>query len=182
MVPLPPNTLNKLHKILDKTKLKKSLLLRVSDGTLLGLVRDEALIPHDNDVDFDVVWSKKSVDDVRSIAKSEDWRLIREVKYCGRIQQLAYHDVDGAIFDFIFWAVDERFSINFSEPHAYRVMPSKFLTELVSSDVRGFEYDVPDSLDDWLVYRYGLNWEVPQSAKGDWKLDCGDLAKAWWIK
>ena len=87
---------------------------------------------------------------------------------------------DEVIFGFIFWVSDEHFCINFSEPGCYRVMPSTCLTNLQDKEINGVCYKIPVKIEEWLVYRYGSDWNVPQFEKGDWKLDCGDIGLAWW--
>ena len=180
--PLPSNALDKLNFLLDADVHFESLQIRVSDGTLLGLVRDGCLIKHDNDIDFDVIWSKSAEKKISKLAKLKKWTLIRKVVFHGRIQQLAYYDQDEVIFDFIFWVADERFCINFSEPGCYRVMPSAFLTNLKDKEINGVCYQIPEKIEEWLIYRYGSDWKVPQFEKGDWKLDCGDIGLAWWME
>lgn len=180
--PLPSNALNKLNLLLESDDHFESLQIRVSDGTLLGLIRDGCLIKHDNDIDFDVIWSRRAEKQIFKLAKSKKWTLIRKVVFRGRIQQLAYYDEDEVIFDFIFWVSDERFCINFSEPLCYRVMPSFFLNDLIEKDINGVRYKIPVKIEEWLIYRYGSDWNVPQFEKGDWKLDCGDIGHAWWME
>jgi hypothetical protein len=180
--PLPSNALDKLNSLLESEDHFRPLQIRVSDGTLLGLARDSCLIKHDNDIDFDVVWSKSAEKVIHQLAKSKNWTLIRKVVFHGRIQQLAYYDQDEVIFDFIFWVADKRFCINFSEPGCYRVMPSSFLNDLMEKEINGVCYKIPVKIEEWLVYRYGSDWNVPQLQKGDWKLDCGDIGNAWWME
>ena len=60
-------------------------------------------------------------------------------------------------------------------------MNKKFLTKMVKENINGFNYFVPKDKKEWLEFRYGRNWNIPQTKKGDWKKDCGDLGKAWWI-
>lgn len=179
--PLPLNSEKKLKIILNLFDKSSDLVLRLSDGSLLGLLRDGNLIKHDNDIDFDVLWSKNSVKIIENIAKDLEWSSMRKVSYKKRIQQLTYYDEERIIYDFIFWSLDDRFAINFSEPKYFRIMNKKFLTKMVKENINGFNYFVPKDKKEWLEFRYGRNWNIPQTKKGDWKKDCGDLGKAWWI-
>ena len=159
----------------------ENLNVRVSDGTLLGILREKKLIDHDNDIDFDVEWNEEAEQNIKLIAKKYNWKMIRKVFYNHKVQQLTYFDSEEVIFDFIFWSTDERFAINFSEPGHFRIMESRFLINLVNKEVDNFSFLVPFNYDEWLIYRYGKDWNIPKKTKGDWKDDCGDLGKAWWI-
>ena len=179
--PLPLSSGSKLKRLIDDLTNNQDLIIRISDGTLLGLFRDGRLIPHDNDIDFDVEWSRESEKIIKSIAKKNSWKIIRKVSYCKKLQQLTYFDEEKVIFDFIFWSTDARFAINFSEPGHFRVMHSKYLLDLVKKNIGEFNYLIPRDSEEWLIYRYGKNWNIPQLSKKDWKDDCGDLGRAWWL-
>ena len=177
---LLPNAFIKLSYINQELLLKLDVC-RIADGTLLGVIRDNCLIAHDNDIDIDVKWTSENVGLVVEFAKSQRWRLGRKVVYNNRVQQLTYYDHENEIFDFIFWSVDERFALNFSEPKCIRIMKSEMLTSLRRFEVNGEFFQVPANVEDWAVYRYGRNWCIPENRKGDWTETCGDLAIAWWI-
>ena len=179
--PLHTTAGDKLKDLLRYFENCSDIEVRISDGSLLGILRDGKLIEHDNDIDFDLVWSKRSEKIIKKLSQDKNWKLIRKVTYKGRIQQLSYYDDLEIIYDFIFWSLDERFAINFSEPHCYRIMKEEFLTKLVKENIEGFDYLVPQAKLEWLNYRYGKNWKFPENSKKDWKIDCGDLGKAWWL-
>lgn len=182
MKPLPPATSLKLKFVLDKLQ-PKIKHFRISDGTLLGIYRDRKLIPHDNDLDFDVEYANQNLLKIKQLACDEAWTLGRHVKYHGITQQLTYYDEEHVIFDFIFWRSDGVFSINFSEPNKFRIMPQGFLQNLRSEyfDEIGTQVNIPQDAADWAAYRYGRSWNVPETSKGDWTETCGDLGRAWWL-
>lgn len=177
------NTYLEINKINSKL-LPKLTNARFSDGTLLGLIRDGCLIPHDNDVDIDVEYSSKNVSVILDFAKNLNWILGRKVEYFDRIQQLTFYDEHEDIYDFIFWSVDNRFCINFSEPGSYRVMPSEYLNDLKKIELIdvGLIIFAPRKTKEWARYRYGSSWDVPEGSKGTWQETCGDIGAAWWIK
>lgn len=182
MKPLPPTASVKLKSVL--TQLQKEIeYIRVSDGTLLGLFRDGRLIPHDNDLDFDVEYTEKNIKTIKEFALEKAWKLGRHVKYHGKTQQLTFYDEEFIIFDFIFWHTDDLFAINFSEPKKFRIMPQKYLKTLksVNYDEIGTKVNIPEDTETWAEYRYGLTWNVPEDRKGDWTEICGDLGDAWWL-
>ena len=143
------------------------------------MLRDKSLIPHDNDIDFDVEWSIDAERVIKLIAKN-NWKVIRKVSYYRRTQQLTYYDNKNIVYDFIFWSTDGRFAINFSEPSHYRIMKSKFLLDLISLEINNFTYQVPKIMKKW-SYIDTVTWNISQSSKGNWKDDCGDLGDAWWL-
>lgn len=179
--PLPKESISKLNKLIEEFSNYSQIIIRPSDGTLLGLLRDKSLIPHDNDIDFDVEWSIDAERIIKLIAKKNNWKIIRKVSYYRRTQQLTYYDNKNIVYDFIFWSTDGRFAINFSEPSHFRIMKSKFLLDLINLEINNFTYQVPKNYEEWLIYRYGKTWNVSQVSKGDWKDDCGDLGNAWWL-
>ena len=97
---------------------------RVSDSTL-GLLRDDDIIKNDNDFDFDVEFSPKAENLVRSYAKQKKWSIGRVVYFRGKLQQLSFLTIK-FIYDFIFWYPGDRFYLNFSEPRCFRIMEKIF--------------------------------------------------------
>lgn len=155
--------------------------IRISDGTLLGLLRDGRLIHHDNDIDFDLEYSIENVMLVRAYARNSGWVLGREVEYKRRTQQLTFFDGELEIFDFIFWDIGSRFATNFSEPKCIRIMDPNFLKKLKNFELDGAVFKIPENETDWLEYRYGKSWNVPENSKGNWQETCGDIGEAWWL-
>ena len=180
--PLPNEAIEKLKIVLKDFEKIENLNVRVSDGTLLGILREKKLIDHDNDIDFDVEWNEEAEKNIKLNAKKYNWKMIRKVFYNHKVQQLTYFDSEEVIFDFIFWMTDERFAISFCEPGFYRVMEAKYLKDLKKFVLNQSVFLIPEDEIGWLKFRYGENWNVPQSTKKDWKDDCGDLGVAWWLR
>ena len=108
--------------------------------------------------------------------------LGRKVLYHSRIQQIMFYDDDYEIFDFIMWSSDERFSINFSEPKCYRIMPVEFLKDLQLTEFEGEYFSIPKRCNDWAEYRYGSTWKAPETKKRHFSETCGDIGNAWWLR
>ena len=166
-----------LQEALDSEK----IVARPSDGTLLGLIRNADIIPHDNDFDYDVVYDEKHIRSISKIAHKKKWKLGRKVCYKGKPQQLCFYDDDEFIYDFIIWHPGIRFYVNFSEPKHFRIMEKKYLDDLINIKIGDkTTFRVPRRSKEYLEYRYGPDWEVPQSQKGRWQDDCGDMELMTW--
>jgi hypothetical protein len=178
--PLPKNADKFLINIIRLIKIKEIEGIRVSDGTLLGYLRNGRLIDHDNDIDFDVLYSKNNIDKIKNIAKQLGLIRCREVIYKRRIQQLTYYDKNEIIYDFIFWNEGGKFLLNYSEPGYVRIMPDEFLRDLKKCTYGDLELEIPVNSLQWLEFRYGKSWSMPKKYKGDWKDECGDLFRLWY--
>lgn len=148
-------------------------LIRITDGTLLGLERDGSLIPHDNDFDFDVVGVNPSI--LFEFAMAKNWTIGRSVAFKREIQQLAFFDENEIIYDFIFWKKNGSFYSNYSERGYVRIQKQQFLENVSLRSYNGYDFVTPSDMLSWLVMRYGSDWSIPASSKGDWKEECGDL-------
>ena len=42
-------------------------------------------------------------------------------------------------------------------------------------DCYGYTFKLPSHLEEWLVKRFGEDWRIPKTYKGDWKQDCLDI-------
>ena len=148
-------------------------MIRITDGTLLGLERDGFLIPHDNDLDFDTVGVDPSI--LYKFASNKNWTIGRSVIFNGKIQQLVFFDKDAIIYDFIFWHKNGSFYSNYSEHGYVRIQKQHFLENTSKRSYHGHDFLIPSDISSWLIMRYGNNWSVPAESKGDWKEECGDL-------
>ena len=120
--PLPIQNRSAVLKSVISDISKKIPNFRISDGTLLGLLRDGEIIKHDNDFDFDLAFSPISEQVINSYALENNWKVGRKVFFKGRLQQLCFYDNQKFLYDFIFWYKGDRFYLNFSEPGCFRIM------------------------------------------------------------
>jgi hypothetical protein len=174
--PLPNHGIDILRDIMPQIVAlarEPGSVIRITDGTLLGLERDGFLIPHDNDLDFDVVGVDPSI--LYDFARAKNWTLGRSVAFKREIQQLAFFDEDEIIYDFIFWNKNGSFYVNYSERGYVRVQKGHFLENTSFRSYHGHDFLTPSDILSWLVMRYGSDWFVPAVSKGDWKEECGDL-------
>jgi len=162
-----------------KTFQECKLHFRLTDGTILGLYREGGFIKHDDDVDIDILNADK---DSISLLKKKlklKMKIGREVIYNGKIQQIAFYDKAGFIFDLVFWYGDDELIYNYCEKDYERVQESKFFqkNKLDFIDFKGEKYPMPTPIEEWLEMRYGADWKTPKTYKGDWKEECFDMKK-----
>ncbi len=149
---------------------------RITDGTVLGLYREGKFISHDNDIDIDVLGIDKWKIIDRTF-KKEGMTLGRKAIYKGKIQQLVYYTKSEIIFDILFWYEKRGKVFNYSERNFERSQNIKFFDNLGKIEFKNKNYPVPAPIEPWLELRYGLDWKIPKTFKGDWKEECFDLKK-----
>ena len=155
---------------------------RVSDGTILGLYRAGEFIAHDNDIDVEVLdVNDKTIEDIDKVFQSNGMKLGRKVIYKGELQQLVYYTSSKVIFDIVVWhsSNEEDKIYNYSERDYERVQDAKYFQKkkLEHIEFKSNLYPMPTPVEDWLEMRYGKDWRIPKTYKGDWKDDCFDIKR-----
>lgn len=150
----------------------------VCDGTILGIVRDDRFISHDNDIDVAVA-CEVDLDQVISAFADKGYTVGRKVFYRGRIQQLIFYSAQHVIFDICFWrpAADGYCYHYVPEVPKGRRQPDVYFKAPEYIGFRGRQYPTHPQIRDWLREHYGDDWQVPKHAKGDWRLDVRDLVE-----
>jgi phosphorylcholine metabolism protein LicD len=153
---------------------------RIADGTILGLYRAGEFIAHDNDIDVEV-FDDKEVIDIQKSFKEAGMTLGRKAIYNGKIQQLVYYTSDYIIFDIIVWHLNDKDGklYNYSERDYERIQDPKYFEKdkLEFIEFRGAKYPIPTPIEEWLEMRYGNDWKIPKTYKGDWKDECFDMKR-----
>lgn len=173
--PMPPNAevvMKECCEALERLQVK----YYITDGTALGLYRNGTFIPHDNDIDVDII----GVDDVQKIhecfTKTLGMNLGRRLVYKDKVQQLIYYTNDYIIFDMVFWQADKDDYFNYIPESPYpRKQNKKYFVNSDKINFLGKEYPLHSPVVEWLEMRYGHDWMIPKTAKGDWKEDCHDF-------
>lgn len=174
--PMPLGAFERFKEVIEFLG-KCGINYRVADGTALGLYRDGNFIAHDSDLDFEILdfLSKKSF--IKSFQKVFGCRLGRCVFYKGDIQQVVFYGRDEIIIDFVFWTSEGKNVFNYSERGFVRKQPIKYFCKKDSFDFRGIKVPLPGNIEEFLEFRYGKDWRIPKTYKGDWKEECGDIKR-----
>lgn len=151
----------------------------VSWGTALGIVRDGRFIPHDNDIDIDVVDADgKTVERILEAIGMTLGRRVRSRRFAFapmRIEQLMFYssDEDHVMVDVHFWhSADGELLLNRMDDRVIVQMPRKLLMDLGSVDFRGKTYPIPRDAEGYLSHLYG-DWRTPRTYKErDWTVGC----------
>jgi|3_EtaG_2_1085321.scaffolds.fasta_scaffold45215_1 hypothetical protein len=157
----------------------------ISAGTALGFIRDGDFIPHDGDIDVEIVNSYSTPINYVNLIKAFEisgFSIIRTVFDGNFPHQLSFIDKQSAIFDiwFVYGDVDDGFFITFTE-YGKMKTPAHFIENISREDlvIGGKEYSLPMPLpyEEYCECRYGKDWNTPKTSKDPWQEDAGNLEK-----
>ncbi len=143
-----------LHSVLEKTKIKYGLIF----GTLLGAIREQNFIAHDEDIDIYIL----------NEDRDDFLRLLREVKNYG-FEVVRYHyDLlsimrKNEYIDIYFFRTKKKFGIL-----KLRVLTTTFecAANYLENPTRlmflGMNMPIPNNAEELLVKMYGKDWKVPK--------------------
>lgn len=179
----PFDVSTKLNEYAEKTLEEACSLLEslgvnyyLCDGTILGIVRDDRLIPHDNDIDVSVV-GDVDVGNLKKAFISKGYKVGRELYYRDKLQQLIFYSEQNVIFDICFWH-------EYGDNYYYQFVPE--LKKGRRQCKRNFEkqdyiifrqktYPTHGNIREWLREHFGDDWIVPKTSKADWRLETRDV-------
>lgn len=133
----------------------------LSAGTMMGVYRDGAPIKEDTDLDVGVTeTTEKAIQ-----AALKGYELVQIAEHDGEIQQLAfmYEDV---IFDVYFYFRNGEYFENWNN-HGLMKKPVDLIDEREEIKFMGHTFTTPKT-PDYLEWRYGETWNVPNRTGGDW--------------
>lgn len=151
-----------------------NLHYRVTAGTALGLYRNGKFIAHDNDLDFDILEIHNEKYLIKEM-KKRGYSIGRIVYYEGRIAQVVFYNKEKKIVDFANWIVEYGKICTYEERGYYRSQDLKYFANLNYITAYSYSFPVAGYTDEWMEMRYGNDWKIPKTYKGDWKDECGDL-------
>lgn len=155
-------------------------------GTLLGIRRENRLLPWDNDLDISIHASEtpklnrlievlkrngfrvrlRRFSETTDFCKQYDLRMIkiRSRKFFGLLKGKVCLDVfiKYTVEDKTYWVIDNK----------TKFVPSKFYEGFKKISFNNKEYPIPSNTDEYLTYRYG-DWQTPVK---DWNTSTDDKA------
>lgn len=165
--PLGPGALETLSAV-SAQLLRQEIPAFVSDGTLLGLVRDGRLIPHDNDLDF-VVLGIRHHKIIRNIMAKDGFKLASLSRLGSHIYHMSFFNESEHIVDFTLYEEAGSNFVSFRDSDNYFVIPKDLVAHLIWLEVGGAKVPVPKLSEDFLQLQYGAGWKTPAKQKDDWK-------------
>lgn len=151
-------------KLLDEMGIKYSL----ADGTLLGVVRDNKLIPHDTDIDIAVL-HPADAKQIEKIFTKNRFKVGRRAAFKGIIQQLVFYSESNCLFDIIFYTKIGDEVYNFCEKDFYFQHHYHNYESVVPYEFEGHTFYIPNDVEGWLEATYG-DWRTPNGSKPkDWR-------------
>ena len=168
--------LKDVQNAMDKTKLD----FFAFSGTLLGIMRDKALIAHDNDLDFAVLENEKFSWDIVICAMEEiDFKPLRSFVMDDEVYEMSFVR-DGLGVDFF---LGKKVNGERVTPYFYRTTLEQYnerwehsvaflyfseVEFIYKEEVRGIKVNVPSNYEEILLGNYGKNWQKPDKNWNIW--------------
>jgi hypothetical protein len=151
--------------ILEKMDIEYCL----ADGTLLGIFRDNCIIPHDTDIDVAVLHPVNTLGIERQF-KRNGFKVGRKVVVDKKVQQIVFYTQDEVLFDIIFYTKIGTNVYAFPESDFYFKHLSNHYEKFVQKSFKNYDFYLPQYTELWLEHVYGKNWNIPKSTKpNDWR-------------
>ena len=182
------NMLETVTKIFEDVELKYVL----DCGTLLGIYREDRLLPWDNDMDLSIF-----CDDEKRIKN-----VIKKIKKAGYIVKIRYQEKEDYPLEFKkirilkiynrknFFAKgevmldcfmvkrgDNQYVCAYGGLNHYTKIhiPTRFYETVDHLNFKGKQYSIPSYIEEYLTHRYG-NWKIPiRDGSWDYRKDDGSI-------
>lgn len=168
-----PKTAEKVMDVCCRQLEMNGIVYYVSEGTALGFYREGGFIKHDDDIDVAIPVERELDENllIKLFVNDLGMQIGRKLTYWGKLQQLACYDADNVLFDMCFYWKDKRDDYVWRAPECKRPyrLNIKYFGEPFIFDFHGRAYPLFCHTEEWLRYRYGDNWRIPETSKGDWR-------------
>jgi len=175
--------LKSMKLLMDFFEEKCGVLAYLNGGTLLGAIRNNDVIPHDNDYDINILVPGDTGDEVRknlvNICKIlKENGLLYAMFIKGKSKQFDTQEKDyiNSSGQMHISSPDKKVCIDvwvscfinddyYSIQNIYKIMKKSDVVPLTVSSIRGIEFKVPKDSEKILKHLYGEDWKVPQKKK-----------------
>lgn len=160
-----------VKQVLDEYNVKYCL----SHGTVLGLIRDNHIIPWDDDIDIALfIEDKDKIEKVHEELRNLGFFVPREgdpekpVNGFGKNYNMPYYDLvaikRGEKIEGWFFEQHENYYV-YDPKRSGLAIPRKFMDTFSTYNWNGVEFNIPDYTEEYLVWMYDANWKIPNKNK-----------------
>jgi lipopolysaccharide cholinephosphotransferase len=167
----------KMLEVVTTALEKKHIWYCLDGGTLLGIMREQRLLPWDNDIDLCVV--ADDCDRARSLVwyfrRQGYWVSVKRIRHHHppmkkgdvrviKLRNRRYFTVAGPV------RLDIFIKYSFGSNHYWvegsrmketkKSVPKNYFDRIISTELNGKTYWIPEAYDEYLSFRYG-DWRTP---------------------
>ena len=163
--------LARLHALMEKN----DVAYYCNYGTLLGFVRENGFLKHDDDIDVTIQWPKTSPSALLKVFLDAGYGFVHAFRYQDKFLEFTVADVSGVTLDIFFPDDIGNGMLKTYEPNWYadRKYPAENANTLMSLVIHGatkrelfrvvgVEVMIPSNYDQILTDVYG-NWRIPDA-------------------
>ena len=158
------------------------VIYHVDYGTLLGIVRENSFIKHDDDVDYSVYFGSITPKELYAALIDRGFDFKRCFKYEGIVTEVAFlYNKVPVDFFFVFETPDGNYSQAYNDfrndpegcrAHYVQRISKPRLRGVKCVKFNGVKVHLPENAEEFLEYSYGMNWRTPVTNWG-WEDDNG---------
>ncbi len=174
--PIALHMLKRVTDLFDKYGIRYTL----ASGTLLGIIRENRLLPWDNDIDLHVfnedidkfmrirwrIWLAGFTAKVRYQHKSDPPLEINAVRLI-KIYNRQYFLFKGPVLIDCFVTTKHdgyyKYSCGGKRRYTVKAIPEKYYNELGTHEFNNSTYSIPDFPKEYLEMKYGPDWQIPKT-------------------